>query len=89
MKPLEDQMKETKTLIRMHTLEGRIDSAASSIYRWVDLGRFPAPIKIGPRAIAWRVEEIEAWEADPEGWAGRRDGQAEASEEGPGGQEAA
>lgn len=27
----------------------------------VKAGRFPAPVRIGPRAIGWRASEIEAW----------------------------
>ena len=25
-------------------------------------GRFPFPVKIGPRAVAWLTSDIEAWE---------------------------
>lgn len=31
-------------------------------------GRFPRRIKLGARKIGYRRSEIEAWEADPEGW---------------------
>lgn len=33
----------------------------SSIYAAMKLGLFPAPVKIGRRAVAWRAEEIEQW----------------------------
>jgi len=33
----------------------------SSVYWRVSKGQFPAPIKIGERASAWRSDEIEAW----------------------------
>jgi predicted DNA-binding transcriptional regulator AlpA len=35
-------------------------------------GLFPARIHIAPRRIAWRCADIQAWVADPEGWARRR-----------------
>lgn len=33
----------------------------SAIYAAVKEGTFPAPVKIGRRAVAWRAEEIERW----------------------------
>ena len=32
-----------------------------TIERWMDSENFPRPYKIGPSAIAWRSDEIEAW----------------------------
>lgn len=37
------------------------NASMRSIYRWAHEGRFPAPLKIGPRRIAWRKAEVEAW----------------------------
>lgn len=33
----------------------------SSIYAAIGDGRFPPPVRIGARSVAWRSEEIEAW----------------------------
>lgn len=33
----------------------------SQVYRDVNSGRFPAPVKTGLRASAWRATEIQAW----------------------------
>ena len=39
-------------------------------------GRFPKPVKLGPRTSAWRVEDIRALIADPSSAAkGAADGQ--------------
>ncbi|WGL65386.1 AlpA family phage regulatory protein [Pseudomonas sp. CW003PS] len=35
----------------------------SHIYNLIKLGRFPAPIKIGARAVAWDLAEVEEWMA--------------------------
>ncbi|GIV53099.1 MAG: hypothetical protein KatS3mg038_3620 [Candidatus Kapaibacterium sp.] len=35
-----------------------------TIYQWVRTGKFPEPVKLGPRASAWRVEDIERWIAE-------------------------
>jgi prophage regulatory protein len=36
----------------------------SSIYNAIKIGAFPAPVKIGPRAVAWPSEVIAKWQAD-------------------------
>ena len=33
----------------------------TTIWSWVKAGKFPRPLKIGPRTTAWRAEEIDAW----------------------------
>ncbi len=35
--------------------------SAATLWRWVRLGRFPAPLKIGPNISAWRVSDVRAW----------------------------
>jgi prophage regulatory protein len=35
--------------------------STSTIYRDIRNGTFPAPIKIGPRAVAWTRDSIESW----------------------------
>ena len=31
------------------------------IYAMIAEGEFPAPIRIGRRAVAWRLSDIESW----------------------------
>ncbi len=33
----------------------------STIYRWIDQGIFPPPIKIGPNSVAWTYDSIIEW----------------------------
>ena len=33
----------------------------TSIYEMVKAGNFPAPVHLGPRAVAWLESEVEAW----------------------------
>ncbi len=33
----------------------------SSIYAMMNEGRFPLPVRIGMRSVAWRYEDVEAW----------------------------
>ncbi|OGR35563.1 MAG: transcriptional regulator [Desulfovibrionales bacterium GWA2_65_9] len=37
-----------------------IPVARSTWWKGVKEGRFPAPVKLGPRTTAWRVEDIRA-----------------------------
>lgn len=36
----------------------------SSTYEAMERGEFPKPVKIGPRAVAWLEDEIQAWKAE-------------------------
>ena len=44
--------------------ESYLKVAHSTLWRWVAEGRFPAPVKLGPRVTAWRRSDIEAWAAE-------------------------
>lgn len=33
----------------------------STLYRWVSNGKFPQPIKLGTKVIAWPVKDVTAW----------------------------
>lgn len=33
----------------------------SAIYNRIRAGKFPAPLNLGSRAVAWRADEIAAW----------------------------
>lgn len=35
--------------------------ARATIYKYMDLGRFPKPVSLGGRAVAWVADEIEDW----------------------------
>ena len=35
--------------------------SATTLWRKIKAGEFPAPIKLGPSITAWRGEEIEKW----------------------------
>lgn len=35
----------------------------TTLYRWLEAGQFPKPIRYGPRCIRWKREDLEAWEA--------------------------
>ena len=35
----------------------------STVYVLMRQGGFPEPLKVGPRAVRWRLSEIEDWQA--------------------------
>jgi prophage regulatory protein len=39
----------------------RTGLSRSVVYQAVSDGRFPKPVKIAPRAVAWVDEEIDRW----------------------------
>lgn len=42
----------------------KIGYGRSTLYQLVKDGRFPAPIKLGARAVAWSSLEVEKWMAE-------------------------
>jgi prophage regulatory protein len=52
---------ENRRLSRLPRLIQWVGLSRSSIYAMVACGKFPAPINIGERAVAWIDSEIEEW----------------------------
>lgn len=48
-------------LWRLPTVEAQTGLSKSEIYRRIKLGTFPAPLKLGARAVAWPAAAIETW----------------------------
>lgn len=48
-------------LLRMREVCQRSGKSRSAIFRRVAAGDFPAPVKVGARAIAWPEHEVTAW----------------------------
>jgi len=40
---------------------GILPISPSTLHLWVQQGRFPRPVKLGPRVTAWRVEDIRSF----------------------------
>lgn len=50
-------------LVRLSAIlapDGPIPVSRSSWFAGVKAGRFPAPVKLGPRTTCWRAEDIHA-----------------------------
>lgn len=42
-------------------VETAVGLSRSTIYHLISQDLFPAPIKLGKRAVGWRVSDIETW----------------------------
>jgi prophage regulatory protein len=51
-------------LRRIAAVRNQTGLSAATIYRRVQAGTFPSPLKIGARASAWVGAEIDQWIAD-------------------------
>jgi len=54
-------MEPTKKFIKLPTVMDLTGYRRTSIYQKIAEGTFPAPVKLGPRAVAWVSEEIKDW----------------------------
>jgi prophage regulatory protein len=50
-----------KQLVRLPQVKQTVGYSRSEIYRLIALNRFPKPIRIGDRAVAWDSDEIQLW----------------------------
>ena len=50
-----------KKFIKLPTVMDLTGYRRTSIFDKVAEGSFPAPVKLGPRAVAWVSEEIKDW----------------------------
>ena len=56
-------MTEVSPLLRRREVERQTGLSCASTYRLMAVGVFPKPRRIGLRAVAWTLAEIEAWKA--------------------------
>jgi prophage regulatory protein len=55
------QTQSTNPLRRLPAVVAQTGLSKSEIYRRINSGTFPKPLKLGARAIAWPATEIDAW----------------------------
>jgi prophage regulatory protein len=48
-----------RVLARLPTVLKITGLGCSTIYRWIAEGSFPAPVRLGPRAVAWRWSDLD------------------------------
>lgn len=52
---------QSRKLIRMADVLKIVPATRQTLYRWIEAGRFPKPIKLGDSAIGFCEAEIIAW----------------------------
>ena len=61
MKTQISQIQIKEVLLRRHDVQGMTGLSRSGLYAAIKQGTFPAPVKIGLRAVAWRSSDISKW----------------------------
>lgn len=51
----------TQKLIRRPEVEALTGLSRTSIYRMMEEGDFPRPVRVGKRAVAWREADLADW----------------------------
>ena len=60
----EDGFIRQKSLLLDH-----VPFSAATLWRLVNAGKFPKPVKVTDQITAWRVSDIKAWSKNPSGYA--------------------
>lgn len=55
------------SLVTAKELSTSLKKSKATIYRWVNAGKFPKPIKINNSTL-WRASEVNAWINNPTTW---------------------
>ena len=56
-----------KSILRRPDVEALTGLSRSTIYKFMRDGTFPKPVKLGPRAVGWVEDHIDAWINDRTG----------------------
>lgn len=59
--PLDPAHRSAERLIRIGAVAARIGLSRATIYRMVEAGKFPAPVRITSRCIAWPESAVNDW----------------------------
>jgi len=51
----------TTRLLRKPAVLASVGFSNSELYRRIKEGSFPAPVKLGVRAVAWRESDVDHW----------------------------
>lgn len=51
-------------LLRLEEVLGYTGLSRSELYRKIQEGTFPRPVRVGVRAVRWRESEVEGWIAE-------------------------
>lgn len=52
-------------ILRLQAVVDRTGLSRSTLYRKVQVGTFPRPLRISSRCIGWRETDVEEWLREP------------------------
>jgi len=58
------QRPKIERFLRLREVLHRTGLGRSTVYRWMDEGRFPRSVRLGGRSVAWIEHEIDEWLQD-------------------------
>lgn len=47
--------------LRLPEVKSRVGVGRSTLYRWMDEGRFPRSVQLSQKCVVWREVEIDDW----------------------------
>ena len=56
-----EQSKQALAILRRKQVEARTGLSRTTIYDGIRAGRFPAPVRVGARAVGWIEAEVNEW----------------------------
>jgi len=48
-------------LLPLSEVKKRVSISSATIYRWIQEGKFPLPLKLSSNCVRWRESDINAW----------------------------
>lgn len=57
----DDSVSSIDRMLRREEVEERVGISRSAIYRLMRVGQFPAPRRVGLRAVRWSESDLQAW----------------------------
>jgi len=54
-------MDQSRKFLRLPSVAEKVGLSRSQIYKLIQQGEFPEPIKLGPKISVWIEEKLEAW----------------------------
>lgn len=55
-------MNTASRFLRLPAVIDIVGMKRTAIYDWIKAGKFPAPVQLGGRAVAWKESEIAEWQ---------------------------
>lgn len=56
-----EQIQQALSILRRKQVEARTGLSRSTLYAYIGAGRFPAPVKLGDRAVGWIESEVDSF----------------------------